>query len=306
MEQAREGVTAQVGEAAARRHAAPIASMTLWAALCGAAVILLHSFSVDFGTRLGQYRTGIITAAAIAFNIAYAVRKKMLWLSVRVLRTAMRLPRPLALRFLLFDRLETWRTIHITIGVFVMLPFWWHLQYGRASRLETALETVVILMVLSGFFGAVISDFLPLRMAKWPNQEVRREDVESALHALYVEAEEMVLGHSEQLVHAYLRYVRPILAGNQPAYSMLWATLTGSDPAQNACARARRAGFGLEGDRAIYDNLAGIAERKVRLEHNGFNLRLCTSWLNFHRNLAALTLVLIIFHVIGALYFAGV
>lgn len=306
MEQAGQGVKAQVGEAAARRHTAPIASMTLWAMLCGAAVVVLHMSSVELGTRLGSYRTGIITAIAIGFNITYTLRKRLLWLSVRVLRLTMRLPRPLALRFLLLDRLETWRTIHVTIGVFVMLPFWWHLQYGRAGRLETTLEAVVILMVVSGFVGAIIGDYLPIRMRKWPNQEVRLEDVESAFHALYVEAEEMVLGHSEALVHAYLRNVRPILTGNQPAFAMLWATLSGSDPARRARIRARKPDAEPGADAATYANLADIAERKIRLEHNEFNLRLCTNWLNFHRFLVMLTVILVIFHVVGVLYFAGV
>lgn len=306
MEQAGETVKTRIGEAAARRHAAPIASMTLWAILCGAAVIVLHMWSIGLGTRLGSYRTGIITAAAIAFNIAYALRKRLVWLSVRVLRLTMRLPKSLALRFLLFDRLETWRTIHVTIGVFVILPFWWHLQYGRASRLEMALETAVILMVASGFLGALIADFMPPRMRKWPDQEVRLEDVESAFHALYVEAEEMVLGHSEQLVRAYLRHVRPILTGNQPWSAMLWATLTGSDPARKACAQARQADVAPGPDSAAYSDLAAIAERKIRLEHNRFNLRLCAGWLSFHRNLVVLTVILVIFHVAGVLYFAGV
>ena len=306
MAEAGQGVRAHIGEAAARRHTAPIASMMLWALLCGAAVIALHMSSVELGNRLGSYCTGVITASAIALNIAYAVRKNLLWLSVRMLRMSMRLPRPLAVRFLLFDRLETWRTFHVTIGVFAMLPFWWHLQYGRASRLELALEAVVVLIVLSGFLGTIIGDFLPARMRKRPDQEVRLQDVEAGLHALYVEAEEMVLGHSEALVHAYLRNVRPILTGNQSAFAMLRATLAGSDPAPEACARVRRAGAGLGADAAVYANLAGIAERKVRLEHNRFNLQLCTRWLNFHRGLVTLAVLLIVFHVIGVLYFAGV
>lgn len=297
---------AHIGEFAARRHTAPIASMMLWALLCGAAVIALHMSSIELGTRLGSYRTGIIMVIAVAMNITYAARKNLLWLSVRLLRLAMRLPRPLALRFLLFDRLETWRTFHVTIGVFAMLPFWWHMQYGRASRLEIVLESVFILTVLSGFLGTIIGDFLPARMRKWPDQEVRLQDVEAGFHALYVEAEEMVLGHSEALVHAYLRHVRPILTGNQPALAMLRATLAGSDPAQEACATARQAGAALGADAAIYASLAGIAERKVRLEHNQFNLRLCTGWLDFHRGLVTLAVVLIVFHVIGVLYFAGV
>jgi hypothetical protein len=214
--------------------------MMLWAALCGAAVIALHAATVEFGTRLGSYRSGIITVIAFAVAAAYAGRKYSLWLSARWLRWATRLPRSLALRFLVLDRLETWRTVHITIGVFAMLPFWWHIQSGRASTLELVLKSVVVLMVLSGVFGTMVEDFLPRRMRKSPDLEVRMEDVEAGFHALYVEAEEAILGHSEALVHAYLRNVRPILIGNQPAHRMLWATLTGRDPAPGVLQRSHR------------------------------------------------------------------
>ncbi len=33
----------------------------------------------------------------------------------------------------LFDRLETRRTVHITLGVFALLPFWWHVEAGPTS-----------------------------------------------------------------------------------------------------------------------------------------------------------------------------
>ena len=72
-------------------------------------------------------------------------------------------------------------------------------------------------------------------MLKLGNQEVRLEDVEAASHRLYVEAEELVLGHSEALVHAYLLFIRPILAGSQPSRMLLWATLTGNNPASAVC-----------------------------------------------------------------------
>jgi hypothetical protein len=280
--------------------------MMLWAALCGAAVVALHAATVEFGARLGSYRSGIITVIAFAVAAAYAGRKYSLWLSARWLRWATRLPRSLALRFLVLDRLETWRAVHITIGVFAMLPFWWHIQSGRASTLELVLKSVVVLMVLSGVFGTMVEDFLPRRMRKSPDLEVRMEDVEAGFHALYVEAEEAILGHSEALVHAYLRNVRPILIGNQPAHRMLWATLTGRDPAPGVCAPAHHAATALGPDSPTYSGLIDVAERKVRLEHNEFNLRLGTSWLHIHRGLVIITAVLVTFHVLGALYFAGV
>ncbi len=280
--------------------------MALWGALCASIIIALHKLSAGWDARQGSYRTGIITLIVFLLATLYPVRKYTIWFSLHWLRLASRLPRAWAVRLLLFDRLETWRMIHVTLGVFAMLPFWWHVQFGRRSLLEFALEILVILLVFSGFLGALIEDLLPARMLRLNNQEVRLEDVEAASHQLYVEAEELVLGHSEALVRAYLSFVRPILAGSQPYRTFLWATLKGNNPAPVVCkpARLHAAGFGVEA--AVFHELVNIAERKVSLEHNQFNLKLGTTWLRFHRGLALSVLVLIIFHVAGVLYFTGI
>jgi hypothetical protein len=125
------------------------------------------------------------------------------------------------------------------------------------------------------------------------------------LHALYVSAEEAILGHSEQLVQAYLRNIRPLMLSSLPLRTLLWATLAGDDPAPRACRHARRAGGALTADADVYQTLIDLAERKIRLEQNGFNLRLSTGWLRVHIVLATVTFVLVLFHVIGALYFKG-
>jgi hypothetical protein len=280
--------------------------MVLWGVLCACAVVALHKLSAGWSARQGSYRTGVFTLSMFVLATLYSLRKYTIWLSLHWLRLAARLPRPWAVRLLLLDRLETWRVVHVTLGVFAMLPFWWHTQFGRRSLLELGLEILVILLVFSGYLGALIEDFLPRRMLQSGNQEVRLQDVEAASHQLYVEAEELVLGHSETLVRAYLSFIRPILTGSQPNRTLLWATLAGRNPAPAACqpARLHAAGFGAEA--AVFHELVSIAERKVGLDHNLFNLKLGRAWLRLHRRLALSVLLLIIFHVAGVLYFAGI
>lgn len=295
----------QIGEAADRRHTAPLASVTLWAVICGAAVVAVHTATAPIPGQLGSYRTGIITITTFALAALYSARKRNLWLSVRWLRLATRLPRKIARALIVVDRLETWRTAHITLGVLVLLPFWWHIDAGRATMLERALFSTVVLVILSGLFGLVIHDLLPRAMRVRANQEVRLEDVEVGFHQLFVEAEEAVLGHSENLVHAYLKNVRPLLIGEQPPVRLIWATLRGTDPAPRACRTALSAATTAGGDEAIYLELVEIAARKVRLEHNQFNLRLNTGWLSFHIGLVLIMGVEVAFHVTGVLYFVG-
>jgi len=298
-------VREQIGEASDRRHTAPIASVTLWAAICGAVVFAIHAATAALPGRLGSYRTGIITIITFLLAALYSVRKHSLWFSVRWLRLASRLPRSMARRLVLMDRLETWRTLHITIGVLALMPFWWHLDAGRATVLERALESTVILVVLSGLCGVMIHDLLPRAMRMRPHQEVRLADVEAGYHQLYLEAEEAILGHSEDLVQAYLKNIRPLLIGEQPPVRLIWATLRGTDPAPRACRMALSAAATAGDDAPIYRDLVEVAARKVRLELNQFNLRLGTVWLKFHLALVMIMAVEIVFHITGVLYFVG-
>jgi hypothetical protein len=298
-------VREQIGEASDRRHTAPIASVTLWVVICGAVVFGIHAATSAIPDRLGSYRTGIVTIISFVLAALYSVRKHTLWFSVRWLRLASRLPRSIARRLVLMDRLETWRTLHITIGVLALLPFWWHVDAGRATVLERALESTVILVILSGLCGVIIHDLLPHAMRVRPHQEVRLADVEAGYHQLYLEAEEAILGHSEDLVQAYLKYIRPLLVGEQPQARLVWATLRGTDPSPRACRTALSAAPTAGRDEPIYRELVEVAARKVRLELNQFNLRLNTVWLKFHLALVMIMVVEIVFHITGVLYFVG-
>ena len=106
-----------------------------------------------------------LTLVIFVLNGTYVVRKYSLWFSVRWLRLAMRLPRPVALRCVLIDRLETWRTIHITLGMFLLLPFWWHTEAGPESALELVLKLMVLLVVASGLLATMLEEYLPVRPA---------------------------------------------------------------------------------------------------------------------------------------------
>ncbi len=297
---------AEILEPTGRRHAAPVRSVLVWATICGLLVVVLHSLTREVGLRLGAYWTGIITLIFFLAASFYSARRRLPRVSVRFIRLATRFPAAVARRLLVFDRLETWRAIHIAIGMFALLPLWWHTDYAvPANTIELLLELVVILLVLSGLLGTFVQDILPDKLRHSPEHEVRVEDVEAELDNLYVKAEEAILGHSEQLVAAYLYNVRPILAGNPPTLTMLWAAFRGSDPAPALCQIARSAGESLGPDSSTYNGVVDLAERKLRLEQNRFSLRLSTRWLRFHLGLAIITAILIVFHVAGVLYFRG-
>lgn len=301
------GGVAELSETAERRHTAPVRSGLLWILICAVVVIVAHAVLRPYTTAMNPYISGIAAAAAFVLAALYSLRKRSIFFALRGLRAATRpLPRRLRQRIILFDRMETWRFLHLTVGMLMLLPLWWHLDNGLpASTLELALAACIGMLLLSGFVGVTIQDLLPGAMNLRPEYETRPQDIEQRFNELYVQAEELILGHSEKLNQTYVNEIRPLLRNSRPLYQMLWATLSGWDPAPYACrfARARIGELGEE--KELYQSLVGVAERKVRLENNLFNLHLDTGWLTVHISLFTLTACLLVLHVLGALYFRG-
>jgi hypothetical protein len=296
----------QLGEAVDRRHSTPLGSATISAALAGFVVFVLHELTPKVPARLGSYRTGIATLAVTLIAIIYYIRKRNLWISARWLRVTALMPHAIARRLVSFDRLESWRIVHTTAGALMLLPFWWHTEAGPATPLESVLKACVILLVATGAIGLTLQTAMPHLMLLRGAQEVRQQDVDQRMRQLYVQAEETVLGHSETLVRAYLANIRPLLTRAHPGYRFFWATFTGTDSASSLTKAARRSGASLGPEQSAYKALLEIAERKIRLEHNRFNIRFGKSWLRFHIGLFMIVSVMVIFHVVGVLYFAGV
>ena len=188
----------------------------------------------------------------------------------------------------------------------MLLPFWWHTQAGSATPLESVLKTGILLLAATGLIGVIVQTFMPAEMRHQGNQEVRQQDVDQRMRELYVEAEEAVLGHSDDLVRAYLANIRPLLRRAHPGHRFFWATITRTDPAPSLVRAARRAGAKLGAEQPAYNTLIELAERKLRLEHNRFNLRVSRTWLRYHIGLFMVVSLMVIFHVLGVLYFAGV
>src|SRR5260370_20252173 len=82
----------RIDEAADRRHTASIASVTLWALLCGGVVVAVHAATGATPGRLGSYRSGLITLLGVLLAAAYSARKRTMLLSGFLPWRATRLP----------------------------------------------------------------------------------------------------------------------------------------------------------------------------------------------------------------------
>ena len=316
-----------------RRERALPFNVTLWALICGALVLVAGWLTADLGRTMGPYRSGAICLVSFIAIAWYSVRKRLLWLSLRILRaTTLILPAPLQRIVVALDRLETWRAMHVTLGILVLLPLWWHMSTGLMSPVEALLAFSIVLLMLSGIFGIVVQDYLPHAVRSQAEHEVRERDVETRKTAVFVEAEEKILhGHSPELIDAYSRYIKTaILNADEavPWYRFLWATMRGASIGPEFCAslyeriaEVKKLVVAQAAEKddyrkilAAWDSVevpawkeaVGFAITKIDLDQNAFNLRLSTRWLSFHIVVALLTFALLIFHVLAAIYFYGV
>src|SRR5260370_10407178 len=148
--------------------------LAIWAGYCALLIVGLHVATAGYGAGCGPYRSGIATAAAFALAAIYSLRKRLIWVPLHTMRVAARMPPTLAHRLLVADRLESWRFVHVLIGVGVLIPLWWHVGQGTgATRLEAVRLAATVLLMLTGFAGPAAQDFPPHTLGSPPNQEVQ-------------------------------------------------------------------------------------------------------------------------------------
>jgi hypothetical protein len=290
-----------------RARALPL-NAVLWILLCAIVVIIAHAIVAQRGAIVTEYWSGAIALAGFIALGWYSVRKRSLWFSLRMLRaTASILPPSWQHRVVVMDRLETWRAVHITLGILVILPLWWHLSSGLMSPVEMLLAIAVALLLLSGIVGVVIQEYLPPAIETMAEREVRLEDVASRTDAVYVEAEEKVLGHPPAFVEAYVKNLKPILEADRVASraELFRATMTRRNVGAERCAALAKMGSQFGDDAPAWNDLVALVARKVNLEHNRFNLNFSTEWLRFHIAVALCTFGLLVFHIAAVLYFYG-
>ena len=297
-------IAVPIGPGQRRRRTLP--QMLPIALLCGAIVIAVRMLAPQFERRVGVYLSGIITAVMFIAAGLYSVRKRNLWFSLRILNLArLFLPKFAFERMVFMDRLESWRAVHVVIAMLSLLPLWWHMQRHLMGPLEAALASAVALLFASGLFGILIQDRMPHFMTLFAEHEVRPVDIDAKINAVYVEAEEKILGHPEAFIRAYLARIKPILLNDRSAWQLFFATIAKRDVGGEIDSGLAPAETFPGDDGKAWSELIALAMRKVNLEQNDFNIWLSNSWLRFHIILAALTGSLLVFHVISVLYYGG-
>ncbi len=255
---------------------------------------------------LADWSSGLLTLVLMGLAALYAVRRRTLRVSLLLLRPVAGRERTDPLRQLAveLDRLRSWRVAHLGLGVAWALALFWHVDASHGGWLETVLLALCLGVLLSGLFGVVLQYWLPRSMLGIIEREVRVADVDARRSAIFVQAEEKILGGSDQLVDAYVAEIRPRLQGEPTRLRLFEHTLRRQDPGAILRGQLWRRLEGMEAaDAATFRELIDLAEQKGRLDLNLYHLQLSVGWLLVHDALVIGTGVLVLLHLLAVAYF---
>lgn len=299
-EQATQKPRRFVPNAPTRRGLLPILGASILAAF-----ILMRLSELE--AHIGVMTSGLLTLGGMLLAAVYALRRRFLRLSLYMLRPFAVVPflRPLQRLAVRLDQLRNWRVAHLAIGVVCVVPLGWHVRAAHGGLIEQVLFVCVFLVIGSGLLGALLQYLLPQSLLHATERQVRISDVHEKQRALYVEAEEQILGRkNETFIESYLAEVKPVLLQETPLLSLCQAVLLRKDPGvpihKRLAALLERT---EESEREAFQHLIGLAEEKVRLDLNLLQLKLTTGWLAFHDVVVIGGGALMVLHIVSVLYF---
>ncbi len=283
-----------------RRGLLPILGATVLAAF-----VLMRLSELE--AHIGVMTSGLLTLGGMLLAAAYALRRRFLRLSLYLLRPFAVVPflRPLQTLAVRLDQLRNWRVAHLVIGIVCVVPLGWHVRAAHGGVIEQVLFVCVFLVIGSGLLGALLQYLLPQSLLHATERQVRIRDVHEKQQALYVEAEEQILGRkNETFIESYIAEVKPVLLQDTPVLSLCQAVLLRKDPGARIHKRLVLLLERLEEpEREAFRHVIDLAEEKVRLDLNLFQLKLTTGWLVFHAIVVIGGGALTALHIVSVLYF---
>jgi hypothetical protein len=185
------------------------------------------------------------------------------------------------------------------------VPLGWHVRAAHGGVIEQVLFVCVFLVIGSGLLGALLQYLLPQSLLHAMERQVRIRDVHEKQRALYVEAEEQILGHkTDTFIESYIAGVKPVLLQETAVLSLCQAVLLRKDPGVPIYKRLAALLERIEKpEHEAFRHLIGLAEEKVRLDLNLFQLKLTTGWLVFHGVVVIGGGALTVLHIVSVLYF---
>lgn len=231
---------------------------------------------------------GIAALALILLLLFFGVRKRM-YASRR------------------FGRLEAWLLSHVWLGLLSVALVLYHSGFRFADRVAVAAFVVLVLVVVTGAFGALLYTTVP-RLLTEVSGNLPAERVSADLHRIERSMARLAEGRSD----VFSRVHRALVARARPGPFAGWRILF-ARPASPRQGLPRgvtdRLRLVAEGERDALEQLL-ILSRQHRELHQRLVLErryvnLLQAWLYLHVPLSLALLVLVLVHAGAALYYGG-
>jgi hypothetical protein len=202
---------------------------------------------------------------------------------------------------------ESWLQFHIYAGLLTAFLFAIHVSYRvPTGRFELALACLYALVMLSGFFGLIVSRAFPKRLTT-RGGEVVFERVPVVRRQLKEQAEALVKSRGETsssiLADFYERELKAFLERTRNIRSH-W--MQSSSPLNRLLNKMSDLGRYLNDDeRAKLDQIAGLVRQKDALDYHYALQLLLKGWLFVHIPLTYALLLFIFVHIILIFAFSG-
>lgn len=237
----------------------------------------------DFGLAAGLAAFGLILLL-----LSFAVRKRM-YASRRL------------------GRLETWLHSHVWLGLLSVALVLYHSGFRFEDGVAVAALVVLVLVVATGAFGALLYTTLP-RLLTEVASNVPADRVTADLHRIERSMARLADGRSD----VFGRVHRALVARARPGPFAGWRILFGRPPSPREALPAGVAGrlrLVAPEERDALENLL-VLSRQHRELHQRFVLErryanLLQAWLWLHVPLSLALLVLVVVHATAALYYGG-
>jgi cytochrome b561 len=200
--------------------------------------------------------------------------------------------------------LEGWLQSHVYLGVLVLVVALFHSGFRFQDRVATAALATLALVVASGLVGAAFYTVYP-RLLTEVQSNLSTAEISERLNRLTASMARLVAGRSRAFEGVY----REVVVSSSPRGLAGWKLLLGRLPGEGE-GWSKLLGRVPPEEQAPLRQLLMLArqhrELHLRLAYQERYKNLLDVWLWLHVPLTVLLIILIVAHVVAALYFRGV
>lgn len=231
---------------------------------------------------------GVIAALLVFVLLAFGVRKR--WYRSTL------------------GTLDGWLQSHIGLGLVVVVVVLLHSGWRFHDALATTTLWVLMVVVASGLFGARAYASVPRRLSAVESNLTPRE-ISDELNRLARVMARLASSGSPALVRIFQRLMAGATPGRFAGWRLLFAAGGAQGPGEDSRAHAQLLASVSEVERPVLRQLLVLwrqhREMYLRLRAQERYRKLLQAWLFLHLPLSILLLVLLILHIIFALYYGA-